>query len=175
MSSTEKSQWLTINNRTGKTLMQILFDRLDGMYPKHWRAQFEGKEPAITDQNVRNWTEAWASAFESRSIAPRMIARALENCMDMYEWPPSLPQFLKACTTPSRNEQVTPPEAQALTYEAKFNPEMAAKAAQVITPPEEESDGLAWVHRLLRKFPNGSNSQAYKAALQVAKERGITT
>ncbi len=173
MSSTANSQWLTINNRTGKTLMQLLFDRLDGMYPKHWRGQFEGKTSDATDQNIKNWTEAWASAFEQRGVTPQMIARALENCMDMHDWPPSLPQFLKACTTPARNEQVTPPEAPALPYEAKFNPELAAKANKAVKRPEEETEGLAWVHRILRKFPQGSSSQAYKAALQVAKERGI--
>ncbi len=173
MSSTEKSQWLTINNRTGKTLMQILFDRLDGMYPKHWRAQFEGKTPEATDQNVKNWTEAWASAFESRSIAPRMIARALENCMDMYEWPPSLPQFIKACTTPARNEQVTPPEAPALTYEAKFNPELAAKAVDALKRVEDQTDHTAWIRRVFNKGQQKVSPLTWKMAQDAAREFGI--
>lgn len=173
MSSMVKSQWLTVNNRTGKTMMQVLFDRLDGIYPRLWRAQFERADPEITAQNVRNWTEVWTNTFETRGVTPHMVARGLGNCLDSYDRPPSLPQFLKVCCTPGRDELVAPLGNPELEYEAKFNPELAAKAAKAVKRPEDETDHLRWVIKILRKYPNGHTSYAYKAALEVAKERGI--
>ena len=148
--------------------MEMLYDRLLGMYPGRWRASFRG------DADIEAWEKAWAGTFDKRGITTGMIKRALDNCEEMFEHPPTITQFLKACTTPGRDEPVAPLDNPALEYEAKFNPELAAKAAKAVKAPEDDTDHLRWVKRLLRKYPNGHTSYAYKAAMQVAKERGIT-
>jgi len=156
------------NERTGQSLMQLLFERLSGMYPRRWRESFP------MDRDVEAWENAWSQAFESRGFSAQTIKRGLQNCEEMFEYPPTITQFLKACTTPGRDEPVAPLDNPALAYDAKFNPELAAQASQAVKKPEDETDHLAWVKRILDKYPNGHTSYAYKAALQVAKERGIT-
>lgn len=148
--------------------MEMLYDRLNGMYPRRWRESFRG------DSDIDSWARAWSDTFDKRRITTAMIKRALDNCEEMFDHPPTITQFLKACTTPGRDEPVAPMDNPALAYDAKFNPELAAKAAQSVKKPEDETDHLAWVKRILRKYPNGHTSYAYKAALQGAKERGIT-
>lgn len=166
-SSTPISPWLVKNERTGQSLMQVLFDRLTGMYPRRWRESFP------KDPDVGSWERSWSQAFDSRGFTPQMIKRGLQNCEEMFEYPPTITQFIKACTTPGRDEPVAPMDNPALEYDAKFNPELAAKAAQAVKQPEDNTDHLRWVKNILRKFPNGSSSYAYRAALEVAKERGI--
>lgn len=162
------SKWLITNERTGQTLMEMLYDRLNGMYPRRWRECFKG------DSDIDSWARAWSGSFDKRGITPQMIKRGLDNCEEMYKQPPTITEFLIACTTPGRDEPVAPMDNPALEYDTKFNPELAAKAVQAVKRPDEESDNLAWVHRILKKFPNGSTSLAYRAAQEVAKERGIT-
>lgn len=73
------------------SLMDHLFNRLDGMYPNRWRAAFADKSA------IQNWTEAWADAFVDEGITPPQIADAVRQCRRLYDWPPSLTEFLKAC------------------------------------------------------------------------------
>ncbi len=75
----------------GLSMMAHLYNRLDGYYPNLWRANFKG-EAAIA-----NWEIAWAESFEEERISPVEVAIGLKACRRMYEMPPSLTQFLKAC------------------------------------------------------------------------------
>jgi len=75
----------------GASLMNHLFNRLDGIYPNKWRANFKD------DQSIRNWELAWAEAFDEEGVLPQDVANGLKNCRRMFDWPPSLTEFLRAC------------------------------------------------------------------------------
>lgn len=75
----------------GKTPMRHLFDRFHGIYMDRWLKSFPNTE-AIT-----NWTDAWSDAFTDESIAPAEIRIGIDQCRKLYDWPPTLPEFLKAC------------------------------------------------------------------------------
>lgn len=167
--STPQSVWLTKSDRTGQTLMETLFDRLSGMYVGRWQSAFK------TDTDVTNWANAWALGFESKGITPRMIKRGLDNCMEMFDWPPSLSEFIKACTTPSRDEQFAPIQdpSRMLTRHVPFNPEMVAKISTAVKTPEDAGDHLRWVRKIL-KNPERYCAYSQRMAREVALERGIT-
>lgn len=87
-----QSRWLMPHPKLeGVSLMDHLFNRLNGTYPNKWRANFRD-ERAIVD-----WRQAWAEAFDDEGVTPQDVALGIKNCRRMYEWPPSLPEFLKAC------------------------------------------------------------------------------
>lgn len=87
-----QSKWLMPHPKLeGVSLMDHLFNRLNGTYPNKWRANFRD-ERAIVD-----WRQAWAEAFDDEGVTPQDVALGIKNCRRMYEWPPSLPEFLKAC------------------------------------------------------------------------------
>lgn len=75
----------------GKSLMDHLFNRLDGLYPHKWRSNFP------TPEAIDNWQCAWAETFEEESITPDQIKAGLKACRTKYEWPPSCAEFIKAC------------------------------------------------------------------------------
>ena len=83
--------WLTTHPKLGITLMDHLFNRMDGSYPNRWRAAF------ANPQAIQNWREAWSEAFVEEGITPGEAADAIRNCRRMYDWPPSLTEFLRAC------------------------------------------------------------------------------
>lgn len=88
------SAWLEIHPRIGVSLMDHLWNRLDGAYPNRWRAAF------ANEQAVQNWREAWAEAFVEEGIAPAEVKDAIARCRKSYDWPPSLSEFIKACRPP---------------------------------------------------------------------------
>lgn len=91
-SSTFKpSVWMQQNQALGMSLMDHLFNRLDGAYPRKWRADFQN-EIAIA-----NWKETWSEAFDEEGVTPAEIKTGLTNCRRMFDWPPSLTEFLRAC------------------------------------------------------------------------------
>jgi hypothetical protein len=75
----------------GKSLMDHLYNRLDGAYPHKWRSNFS------TPESIDNWKVSWAEAFEDEGIAPNDIAAGLRACRSRYDWPPSCAEFIKAC------------------------------------------------------------------------------
>lgn len=77
----------------GLDLMTHLYNRLDGMYPNRWRANFTNPTA------IQSWKDSWAEAFEEEGVSPTEAREGLRNCRRMYDWPPSLPEFLKACRT----------------------------------------------------------------------------
>ncbi len=85
-------------------LIDHLFNRLAMMYGKKWLDMF------MTEESINGWKNVWAEMINTRGLTLEMIKRGLNNCIDMYDWPPTLPQFVKACETLSRDETVTPNE-----------------------------------------------------------------
>ena len=83
------SKWFEL--RAEGDLMDILFSRLDGLYPQKWRSAFQ------TPDAIENWKITWAEAFEEESITPAMIKSGLKACRTRFEWPPSSAEFIKAC------------------------------------------------------------------------------
>ena len=71
------------------SMISHLYNRLDGMYPNIFRANFKGGPNAIA-----NWEDAWADAFEEDGIPPEALKNALKECRVRYNKPPSLPEFL---------------------------------------------------------------------------------
>lgn len=90
----------------GISAIRHLFNRLDGMYPIRWRSAFGGPEA------IHAWEMTWAEAFADERITPREVADGLRNCRRLYDWPPSLPEFLRACR-PELDEQAAYHEAVA--------------------------------------------------------------
>lgn len=90
-SMSNRSVWTQVNAALGISLMDHLFNRLDGAYPRKWRADFQN-EIAIA-----NWKETWSEAFDEEGITPAEIKAGLKNCRRMFDWPPSLTEFLRAC------------------------------------------------------------------------------
>lgn len=93
-STCSPSNWLTEHPKLGISLMDHLFNRLDGAYPNRWRAAF------ANEQAVANWRESWAEAFDEEGLTPQSIAEGLKACRKLYDWPPSITEFLKACKPP---------------------------------------------------------------------------
>lgn len=87
-----ESAWLRpVPKLAGKTLMEHLYARMDGLYPGKWKSNFVG-EAAMS-----NWEQAWAEAFDEEGIVPVDVALGIQNSRRMYDWPPSLTEFLRAC------------------------------------------------------------------------------
>lgn len=87
-----ESVWLKpVPKLAGKTLMEHLYARMDGLYPGKWKCNFVG-ETAMS-----NWEHAWAEAFDEEGIRPADIALGIQNSRRMFDWPPSLTEFLRAC------------------------------------------------------------------------------
>lgn len=91
LSTSTKNEWLETHPKLGISLMDHLFNRFDGSYPNRWRAAFANA------QAIQNWREAWAEAFAEEGLTTSDISTAIRTCRKMYDWPPSLPEFLKAC------------------------------------------------------------------------------
>lgn len=170
LSTFENNPWLMVKPSIGMSLIDHLFNKLDGMYTGKWRAAFSGPSGAIA---IANWKAAWAEALVERRISPEQVKRGLTNCLDMYDWPPSLTEFIKACKELSRDEQVTPPEAPALGYDFKHNPELAAQASKAVNA-ESRTDHTAWIRRVWAKGERNVSPMAWRMANDAAREFGIT-
>jgi len=98
--TSQQNAWLEARTIRGEstTLIDQLFNRMDGMYPNRWRSAF-------ADTNaIRNWREAWADALADERITPQQVADAVRACRRKYDWPPSLTEFLKLCSPPVDHE-----------------------------------------------------------------------
>jgi hypothetical protein len=92
--STSDSWWLRENSSRNISPIDHLYNRLDGMYPNKFRANF------ASESALQNWREAWAEAFDEERITGQDVANGLVACRKNYDWPPSLTEFLKACRPP---------------------------------------------------------------------------
>lgn len=107
------SKWFEVHPKLGISMMDHLYNRLDGAYPHKWRSNFSN-ETAID-----NWRVSWAEAFEEEGISLTEIAAGIKACRSKFDWPPSCAEFVKACR----------PTADSLTayYEALAGLECRAK------------------------------------------------
>lgn len=79
----------------GKSALDHLFNRLDGMYPGKWRTYFP------SEQSIQNWKDECVRVFTEEGIRLDQIAVGLRECRRLYrEWPPSVPQLADACNPP---------------------------------------------------------------------------
>ncbi len=79
----------------GKSALDHLFNRLDGMYPGKWRTYFP------SERSIENWKEECQRVFAEEGITPAHLAVGLRECRRQYrEWPPSVPQLADACNPP---------------------------------------------------------------------------
>lgn len=85
------SQWFEPHPDLGISLMDHLYNRLDGAYPHKWRANFPD------EQAVDNWAESWVEAFEEEGITPNDVKSGLKACRNRFAWPPSCAEFVQAC------------------------------------------------------------------------------
>lgn len=90
------SVWLepSVRHHQGEepmSLMDLLFSRMDGLYPGRWRQNYP------SEQAIRAWEEAWSEGFVEDQIDPRELKQGIANCRQMYDWPPSYKEFVRAC------------------------------------------------------------------------------
>jgi len=85
------SKWFEPHPGLGISLMDHLYNRLDGAYPNKWRANFKD------EQAIDNWQESWVEAFEEEGITPDDVKAGLKACRSRYAWPPSCAEFIQAC------------------------------------------------------------------------------
>jgi hypothetical protein len=92
-SSTEQfSKWFQpIQALDGLSMMDHLFNRLDGAYPHKWRSAFPNQ------QAIDNWCVSWSEEFDDSGVTPADIKAGLKACRTKYDWPPSCAEFIKAC------------------------------------------------------------------------------
>lgn len=87
------SPWLEIHPRLGISLMDHLYNKLDAMYPIRWRSAHQ------SEASLQSWRETWAEAFDRKGITLQQIKTGIDECVELYDWPPSLKEFLTACRT----------------------------------------------------------------------------
>lgn len=85
------SQWFEVHPGLGISMMDHLFNRLDGAYPHKWRSNFPD------EQAIDNWAESWVEAFEEEGITPADVKLGLKACRSRFGWPPSCAEFIQAC------------------------------------------------------------------------------
>jgi hypothetical protein len=85
------SRWLDVHPALGISLMDHLWNRLDGAYPKKWRESFPSQ------QSIDNWRESWVEAFEEEFVSPEEVKSGLKECRRRFPWPPSCAEFIQVC------------------------------------------------------------------------------
>lgn len=85
------SQWFDPHPGLGISMMDHLYNRLDGAYPHKWRSNFPDA------QAIDNWAESWVEAFEDEGITPADVKIGLKECRSRFGWPPSCAEFIQAC------------------------------------------------------------------------------
>lgn len=158
------SKWFDVHPGLGISMMDHLFNRLDGAYPHKWRSAFANQ------QAIDNFCESWAEAFEEEDITPNHIKNGLKVCRNSFDWPPSCAEFIKACKTVEKKEAA---HVFALPAPRSPNAEKEAKAmmeklgaGEVLKP---KVDHKLWAKRIIAKAKQPNNGLS---ALQIrfAKE-----
>jgi hypothetical protein len=94
MTTAERSKviWLAASPKfKGGKPIDYLFEKLNFFYPKRWRDQFES--PAHIDL----LKQCWGEELDDQGITFEEVKHGLKRCITMYDWPPSFPEFIKAC------------------------------------------------------------------------------
>ncbi len=160
LSNTHSSAWLTprqfADSAKPLTMMDRLFNRLDGSYPHKWRSAFANA------QAIQNWREAWAEAFDEEGLTLDEVKAGIVTCRKLYDWPPSLPEFLKAC------RPAIDPERAFIEATEQMRLRDAGK-------DRWSSPVVYWaaasIGQDLRNFPYQAISKRWAAALDFAEKR----
>lgn len=80
------------------SLMDLLWNRLDGMFIGTWAAKF------TSASTLDNWRESWAQAFCDAGITPQEVSKGLRALRDC-KYPPVIGEFLAACRPQLSPEQ----------------------------------------------------------------------
>jgi len=114
-SGTAPSPWLQIHPSLGVSMMDHLYAKLDAMYPGKWSANFKN------EVGIRFWRDTWAEAFDEERIIPCQVKAGITECRRLYDWPPSLTEFIKACkaTVPHMHRNFAPTLAHKMTREER--------------------------------------------------------
>lgn len=101
-------KWFEIHPKLGISMMDHLFNRLEGMYMQKWRSNFP------SERSIDNWRAAWAESFEADGITLQEVGAAIAKLRATPNgWPPSLPEFISLC-----RPEVLPPDVLQAYYEA---------------------------------------------------------
>lgn len=87
---TEKRLPATAPGADPLSLMDLLWNRLDGMFIGIWAAKFTSAE------TLDNWREGWAQAFCDEGITPKEISIGL-RALRRSKYPPGIGEFIEAC------------------------------------------------------------------------------
>jgi hypothetical protein len=88
------SLWLEVHAKLGLTPMGHLFNRLDGAYPRLWKANFPD------EISIQNWEESWAEAFDEAALTFDEVKEGIKRVRATCKFPPSIAEFLQACRPP---------------------------------------------------------------------------
>lgn len=91
VSTRPQSEWFAVHPALGLSIIDHLFNRLDGAYPHKWRSNFPNQ------QAIDNWAESWVEAFEDEGVTPADVKTGLRECRKRFPWPPSCAEFIQAC------------------------------------------------------------------------------
>lgn len=143
----------------GLAVMDHLFNRLDGLYPHRWRSAFPSPD------SIANWRQAWAEGFAEEGMTMAEIKRGIAECRRLFDWPPSFPEFVKACRP-------------ALDYERAFIEAIEQMRKRETGEDEWSTPAVYWaavkVGGDLRAYPYNAIKGRWQAALDDAIE-GIRT
>lgn len=93
--------WLLRHTKLeGISLMDHLYNRLNGIYPNKFRSNFRDK------QAIEDWKQAWAEAFDEEGVSPNDVALGIKNCRRMFDWPPAC---RSSCARAALNWNQKPP------------------------------------------------------------------
>lgn len=83
--------WTDVNAKMGISAIDHLFNRLTGIYGDRFRKGFPNEGA------VKNWKDAWSDGLSSEGITLDEVRAGLSGILKTCDWPPTLPEFLRAC------------------------------------------------------------------------------
>jgi len=86
-----ESIWFKAHPKLRVSIIQHLYNSLDGAYPHWWSNNFP------TAASVENWKNSWAESFDENGITPKAVKIGLAACKANSDKPPSISEFMKFC------------------------------------------------------------------------------
>ena len=151
---------MEIHPKLGIRVIDHLFNRLDGLYPRSFKSQF------ADENSIKNWQEAWIVEFEQAGLTPADVRNGIARLATLYpDWPPTCGQFLVACKPPIN--------VDAALYEAMDQIRKRQTASDVWSNPK-----IFWAAVAVGEFdmlnqPFSALRTRFAAALAVASDKEI--
>lgn len=83
--------WTDVNAKMGISAIDHLFNRFTGIYGDRFRKAFPNEGA------MKNWKDTWADGLAGEGITLEEVRTGLAAILKTCDWPPTLPEFLKAC------------------------------------------------------------------------------